>query len=104
MIKVKLVKPDPNYSIGKNNPVVGSKYECEGTLTRIGETKNPEYIQSHSLYDMETIINLVENNTCKNHLNLNLIQVIWDNKTVNSYKSGELVIINNKTPKCKSIW
>jgi hypothetical protein len=28
--KVKLVSPDPGYTIGTNNPAVGTKWECAG--------------------------------------------------------------------------
>lgn len=31
--RVKLYKPDPMYIIGPANPVIGSRYECEGTIT-----------------------------------------------------------------------
>ena len=29
--KVRLTHPRPSYSIGRNNPAVGTKWECEGT-------------------------------------------------------------------------
>lgn len=29
--KVKLTHPDPSYSLGRNNPKTGTKWECEGT-------------------------------------------------------------------------
>lgn len=32
-MRVILTKPDEDYTIGLGNPVVGSKWECEGTVT-----------------------------------------------------------------------
>jgi hypothetical protein len=34
--KVRLTNPCPSYSIGKNNPAVGTKWECEGVLVSHG--------------------------------------------------------------------
>jgi len=30
--KVKLVNPSPGYNIGKNNPLVETRWECEGSF------------------------------------------------------------------------
>jgi hypothetical protein len=35
-MRVKLKCPDPQYSIGKPNPAVGTKYECAGTIDVVG--------------------------------------------------------------------
>lgn len=69
---VLLKYPDPMYSIGKNNPKLGTKYECSGKITDIGFYGN--------------------------------VRVRWDNGYENSYKDGELIIIDNPIGFCEDIW
>lgn len=102
MIKVSLVNPDREYSICNNNPKVGTKFECEGVLKRI-KGNGLNYVDGQNDFDMERVINTIEN---ANKLTIGLysITVYWDNGTSNSYKPGELKVLNNKAAKCVSIW
>jgi hypothetical protein len=36
-MRVKLAKPDRCYDIGKNNPAIGTKYECAGTIIKFND-------------------------------------------------------------------
>ena len=58
--RVKLKNPDPAYIVGKGNPVMGSIYECEGTICKGGNTSKFS------------------------------ISVKWDNGYQNVYKDNEL--------------
>lgn len=60
-----------NYLAKKNNPEIGSPWACLGTLSG------------------------------KSLIGAHMYKVFWDNHTRNSYKLGDLILINNN---CRSIW
>ena len=60
-----------NYLAKKSNPEIGSTWECFGTLNE------------------------------KSLISAHMYKVSWDNRTRNSYKLGDLILINNN---CRSIW
>ena len=67
--RVLLTNPDPNYNIGRINPVRGSGFECTGIITDCtGGTHSGSYS----------------------------IRVKWANGFVNSYKPNELTLVGHK--------
>jgi len=102
-IRVVLSKPDPEYDIGRNNPKTGTEYECEGTVDRIDGT-SPVYYDGDDGVVFSKAVDVVEGNLRGHNPYGVAIQVNWDNGTSNTYKPGEMSVINSKAPRCASIW
>jgi len=72
-MQVKLSKPDPTYVLAQSNPAVGTEWECVGTICEVDK------------YEKTGII------------------VEWENGRTNSYKAGELSLVDG-IGVCLSIW
>lgn len=101
VIKVVLSKPSLYYTIGPNNPEVGTDYECEGIVETVGGGKL-YYSSNWRDFDMSRVTDVIEGRILDR--DGIFIEVSWDNGNFNTYSAGELTVCNNRQPKCVSIW
>lgn len=103
MIRVVLSNPDPDYHIGKGNPKANTPYQCEGTVSRVDGLPT-SYHYEENTSNIASAIAAIKNEYPGRQYGAFSIHVDWDNDHSNTYKPGELSILNDKTPKCVSIW
>jgi hypothetical protein len=81
-----LLTEDGGYDPDKSNPIVGTEFECEGTITEVDPMSEEDEEDDFQHYD---------ENAC--------IYVKWDNGHENVYKGGDL-ILSRPEGNCTSIW